>query len=430
MLTNVLTIDEGNVGLSEAVGLSALKAKCIFAVERLSSNSGLWVTIVNHFIPSISEYLQVKIQDQTPDDAKILSSGLRVILRVISLPAHAMTIANTDLGASLSNLVCDFDPQGQTSSSEVDALALQILHCLISTTCSNKTSNSSLEIDALNASCSMLSRDFDATATKNAARNTKLSLDMMQIIVADLENIDETSVSTSRRVTAFVETVTMNQDFMCRLCATLLKLVDMDEHGETSPIQELYGPTILLYEGESGTFRRSLDSAIYLLFRISFYCTLVESVHGGEDFWQIFFLENQKAINVKARTTTTTASCAIFLSALVDEESGLCSPLEKSNLHFYKNFSLPLVRERLLGGLYSGIEEFAAMKDDPDSTTSLRFLLEKFKITQSCLGLCNSTLLLDPAFQGEFSVKTPKRHNFFLKWNLSSSFGASHVMKL
>ncbi len=396
MLANVLTIDEGNEDSSEARGLAALKRKCIFAIERLSNNNGLWVTIVNHFIPCVSEYLLAKSEDQSSDDKAALSSGLRVVLRVISLPAHAMTIANTGLGASLSNFVIDFDPN--YSSAEVEVVALQILHSLVSTMYTNQISNQSLEMEALNASCSILSREIDGD-TSNAARNTKLALDITQMIVADLENIDQVSLSTSPRVTAFVETISIHSDFMCKLCATLLNLGDMNENSKHSSIQALYGPSILLFEGLSGAFDRSLDSAMYLLFRISFFCALVDSVHGGEEFWQIFFLENQKTLNVKARTATTTTSCAIFLSALVDEEGGLCVPLDKSKLNFYINFSLPLVRERLLNGLHSGVEEFAAMKDDPSSVSSLRILLEQYKIPQSCLALCNSTLMIDSAFQ-------------------------------
>ena len=132
MLANVLTIDEGEEHSSEAIVLSALKRKCIYAIERLSNNSGLWVTIVDHFIPSLSEYLLAKLDNQSEDDVNALCSGLRVIHQVISLPAHATTIANTGLGTSLSNLICDFDPQTlSSSSSQVESLALQILHTLI-----------------------------------------------------------------------------------------------------------------------------------------------------------------------------------------------------------------------------------------------------------------------------------------------------------
>lgn len=53
MLSNVLTIDEGDGSdWSRVRVLSSLKRKCVFAIERLCSNSGLWVTIVTHFIPS------------------------------------------------------------------------------------------------------------------------------------------------------------------------------------------------------------------------------------------------------------------------------------------------------------------------------------------------------------------------------------------
>ena len=397
MLANVLTIDEGHE--SEALVLSALKRKCVFAIERLSNNSGLWITIVDHFIPCASEYLIAKIQNQCSDDVDALSSGLRVILKVMSLPAHALTIANTGLGASLSNVICDFDSHNDTSSGEVEAVALQILHTLVSTTYTNRMANQTIEIDALTAACSILSRDVDGFDTSRAARNTKLSLEMIQMIVADLENIDEASIATSPRVTAFVETISMHQDFMSRICATLLNLGNLKDQTEENIIKPLYGPTILLFEGVSGAFNRSIDSAIYLLFRISFYCAVVDGIHGGEEFWQIFFLENQKTLNLKSRTVTTTASCAIFLSALVDEDSGLCVPLDNNNMSTYKNFSLPMVRERLLNGLHSGVEEFATMKDDTDSTSSLRFLLEEYKIPQSCLELCNSTLMLDSAFQ-------------------------------
>jgi hypothetical protein len=397
MLSNVLTIDEGD---GEDSVLSSLKRRCVFAIERLSNNSGLWVTIVTHFIPCVSEYLVAKISNGNSEDIAALTAGLRIILRVISLPSHALTISQAGVGASLAEVICDIntDTAMGSSSFEIESLALQILHTLASETMNQQTNENTLEIDVLNAACSVLSREVDGEMVSNAASNTKLALEIIHLIVSDLENVSSASLSSSSRIIAFVETVAIYPDLIKRLCATLLYLGGMSKKSEECPIEPMYGPTILLFEGECGTFDRSLDAVVYLIYRVAFYSALVDSTHG-EEFWQAFFMEDQRTANVRAKTSTTTAACAIFLSVLVDEVDGMCVPLDKTKLGFFQHTSLPLVRERLLTGLHSGVEEFASMKNDADSVVSFRYLLETYNIPQSCFGLCNSPVTLDSAFQ-------------------------------
>ncbi len=401
MLSNVLTIDEGEGDdPSQTKVLSSLKRKCVFAIERLSNNSGLWVTIVTHFIPCVSDYLIEKVSNGNQADVVALAAGLKVILRVVSLPSHALTIAQTNIGASLAEVICNAsaDDALSSSSNDIEALALQVLHSLISETTRQQAYDQSLEIDVLNAACSVLSREIDESIAYDFAPNTKLALEMINLIVSDMEVMDDASASSSPRVMAFVETVAMYPDLMKRLCATLLHLGGMNEKSEGCPVEPMYGSTILLFEGTCGTFDRSLDAAIYLMYRVAFYSALVNS-GSGEEFWQIFSMEDQRTANVRTKTATKTAACAIFLSVLVDEVNGMCVPQNKVKLDFFQHVSLPLIRERLLDGLHSGVEEFASMKNDADSVVTFRYLLETYNIPQSCFGLCNSPLMLDSAFQ-------------------------------
>lgn len=399
MLANVLTIDEEeDANLPQASVLSSLKRKCVFAIERLSSNSGLWVTIVTHFIPCVSEYLVTKANNHSTEDIKALIAGLNIIIRVISLPAHALEIAKTSLGSSLSEVLCNMNCESAMtpSSCEVEELSLHILLSLTKVTIGNRRNENDLEIDALNAACTVLSRGIDGDIT--SVSKTKLALEVVLSIVLELENIDSVSLASSSRISAFLETVSFHTDFIKKLCATLLHLGEMNEKSVECKIEPMYGSTILLFEGDCGGFDRSLDAAIYLFYRIAFYSTLLESTYG-DDFWQIFFLEDQNNINAKTKIVTSTASCAIFLSVLVDEASGICVPLKNVKSDYYQTMSLPLVRERLLGGLHGGVEEFSSMKNDVESTVTFRHLVQTYNIPQSCLGLCDSPLMLDSAFQ-------------------------------
>lgn len=400
MLSNVLTIDEGDGSdWSRVRVLSSLKRKCVFAIERLCRNSGLWVTIVTHFIPSVSEYLVAKANDHSAEDINALCAGLRVIMRVISLPAHASAILQTGITSSLSDLICELDVDSTTTSlmCEVESLSLQILNCLVSIAIGKQQSEQTREIDALNAACTVLTRTDSAVLTSNIASKMKLALDIILKVVIDLENFDDDSLPSSR-IISFVETIGMHTDFVKRLCASLLYFGEMNENSSELKVEPMYGPTILLFEGDCAGFDRSLDAAIYLLYRIASFTTLVETSYKDE-FWHQFFLEDEKTANVKSKTATSTAACATFLNILHDEVGGICVPMNRSKSHYYQNVSLPLVRERLLNGLHGGIEEFASMKNDAEIASYFQNLLQTYNVTQSCLGLCNSPLLLDPAFQ-------------------------------
>ena len=402
MLSNVLTIDEGEGrDTSQTTILSSLKRKCVFAIDRLSNNAGLWVTIVQYFIPCVSEYLVAKTaSNHSSEDIAALLAGLRVILRVISLPAHASSIAQSSIAASLSRLIGDIDIESSIYGvlCEVETLSLQILNTLCSVTIGKQAKTELLEIEALNAACNVLCRDINVNSTSDYESKMKSALEIIITIVLDLESIEDSMVSTSSRVFAFIETIGMHPDFIKRLCATLLHLGDLNEKSSQFKVEPMYGPTIVIFEGHCGGFERSTDAAIYLFYRIAFFCTLVDTTYR-EEFWHIFFLEDEPNSNDRLKTTTFTATSAIFLNILNNEVSGVCLPVNKEKLNYFESKSLPLVRGRLLVGLREGIEDFVSGKNSDVENIAFRNLLESYKIPQSCLGLCNSPLLLDHAFQ-------------------------------
>jgi len=402
MFSNVLTIDEGDaMDTSQGNVLVSLKRKCIVAIERLSNNKGVWVTIVSHFIPCVSEYLVSESDNQNSDNINTLNAALRIILRVISLPSHAISISRTGLGSSLARLICQEHTQSENETpyrNENEALAIQVLHTLLSQMMSQAAAERSLVNDAMNVACFVLSKEAQSYGEilSDTASSVRFALEILQLIVANLENLEKESLSESPLVIDFVKVIARRDNFVKRLCATLLHLGGMRE--DADPIEPIYGPTLLLYEGSCGAFERSLDAAIYLLFKVAFYSSLVNS-EDGEHFWEIFFADDQNIVNVKAKTTTTTGACAIFLSLLVDENDGMCVPLDKTKLDLFRQLSLPLVRERLLIGLHSGVEEFASFKHEETTVASFRHLLSSYNIPQSCLVLCQNPSMLDAAFQ-------------------------------
>lgn len=396
MLTNVLTIDDGDARSSQGNILSSLKRKCVNAIERLSSNAGLWVTIVAHFVPCASAFLARSIGCHSPEDIKTVIAVLRVIKRVISLPDHALKISRTNLGVVISQLICEMNSES-SGCEEIEIMSLDILQTLISMSITKQQKQPMLESDGINAACTILSKNDDKCFSTNLVAKTKLALELILTIAVDLESIDDASLSSSSRIIAFVESIGMHNELIRRLCATLTQQGGIVEEHNENKIDSLFGSTILLFEGECGPFHRSLDAAIYLLYRISLYSSIIDTSHGDE-FWNIFFLEDQKAANAKTKSLVTTASCATFLNALVDEDGGVCTPINKGNMDSFR-LSLPIVRERLLVGLHAGVEEFSAMKNNDDgSSLSFCNMLKTYSIPQSCLGLCKSPFTLDSAY--------------------------------
>jgi len=410
LLSNVLTIEESpSVNQPRNSALQQLKRGCIFAIERLSSNSSLWTTIASTFVPCVSEYLFGYVDDndelEALDNANICAA-LRAIQRVVTLPTNAGAVAHTGIGAALSRLICirnSSEDEGYIAKSseekvpeidcDVENLALQLLHSLapcITAMCDHDYENAGLiHCGAVDAACCSLSRNRDRV-------NTKLGLELLLCIVSEVENMDLSMRETHSAL--FVKTVMTHNSFIRRLCATMLN--SGEENSTTKPeIEPIYGPTLSLCQEPCANFGSSLHAAVSILFSIAAYCSLTDSVINTA-FWDLFFEKRSRSMSDSdGKRASIVAACAVFLNILADEGAGICVPKDLPKLEYYLSVLLPCVRERLLYGLHTAFMEINALSgrcDQKDS--SLQNVLRHFGVTQACLSMCTSSANIDSAF--------------------------------
>jgi len=410
LLSNVLTIEESpSVNEPKNSALQQLKRGCIFAIERLSSNSSLWTTIASTFVPGVSQYLFGYIDDNNglaPLDNANIGAALRAIQRVISLPTNARTVAHTGIGAALSSLICirndsDEDESYITKSSEssiqqidydVENLALQLLHSLapfITAMCDHDYQNAGLiHSGAVDSACCSLSSNRDPV-------NTKLGLELFLSIISEVENIVEPMREAHSLL--FVNTVMKHNGLIRRLCATIL--LSGEAGNNATEMEPIYGPALSLSEESCANFGSSLHAAVSVLFSIAAYCSLTDSIVNTA-FWDAFFERKNRAIkDSSGKQASIVAACAVFLNYLGDEGNGICVPKDVSKVEYYQSVLLPCVRERLLYGLHTAFTEISALSGKCDEKDSpLQNVLHHFGVTQACLSMCTTSANIDSAF--------------------------------
>ncbi len=408
LFSNILAINDDN-NVENSLKLVGLKKKCITAVDLLSMNSSLWTVIVAHFIPGFMDHWLTpdKIGSFDSEDQRLIRAGLRTISRVISIPTHAVFIANTGIAASLSNMICGRNGPG-TKDAEVERTSIQILHTLLSY--SNKKGPPTeriepgvVDIYALDVACFLLSKDINSADQSAVVSNTKLGLEIMLSMLVGLEEIKSTHLSQSPRVIGFVETVSSNDDFLRKLCATLLCTDFKKTNGSSSGVVEssfepLYGSPILPFEGTCGQFARSTDAALHILFWILFYSSVAQS-QNSHVLWDTFMLNDQDISDQSSKYKVISAASSIFLN-LCTEERCACVPVNASKLQYYQQTALPVVRERLLHALSLAAAEYTSLSEGDDSAIALyQKLLVHNRVPQLCIDLMGNPLLTEQAFE-------------------------------
>ncbi len=405
LLANVLTIeDKRNASASKK--LAALKKRCITAINLLSTNSSLWTSIVTYFVPSFSQHwiTENSFCDIDGETSELVCAGLEAINRVISLPAHAVSVASSGIAASLSSMITT---SSDGTNPKLEQSAIQILHTLLTHSCQgtgkDKIEAGIVDVYALDASCSILSRDPDSDMT-TAISNAKLGLEIIQMTLSGLWQVEHSQLHQSPRIIAFVETVLANPEFVKRICSTLLCDDFMNSNKSSggehfTSVKNLYGSPILLFEGRCGSFARSVDVTLHFLFWVAFYSSLVQS-QNSEVLWDTLMMQDEDTPDECQRCMTMIAASANFLNLLSNEEHSVCMPPDRSNHEMYRVVALPVVRERLLYVLTTGTSGYLAACDrDDDSLSSFHNLLKHNCVPQMCLGLTTNPVLLESAYQ-------------------------------
>ena len=407
LFSNILAIDAKS-DTPNTEKLTGLKKKCISAVEMLSTNPSLWTVIVAHFVPGFMEHWLTsdRIDDYNPENQALVCAGLQTILRVISLPTHAVFIANTGIAAGLSNIICKQKDPSSADGGKIEGLSIQILHVLLSYSGKKGPPTERIEpgivdIYALDVACFLLSRDIHPDHNI-AMSNTKLGLEILLSMLVGLHDIERSSLSQSPRIIGFVETISSNREFLRKLCATLL-CTDFERKDTSLPdleVESLYGSPLLLFEGACGPFKKSADAVVHVLFWIAFYSTIALTQSSGV-LWDIFMLDGADISDPAVKYKTISAASANFLSCISNEQAGVCLPAKKSYQQYYQQTALPIVHEGLLRVLATGSGGYISHLDDDDNQylTNFQTLLDFYRVPQICLELASNPLLMEQSFE-------------------------------
>lgn len=327
---------------------------------------------------------------------------------------------------------------GPGSDDDVQKIALEVLHTLASQGAARrgdeKGSLGLYHCGAVGAVCYLLSSRATAPdesagpaspAQQGAALGSqetiaKLGLEFLLYLLADLETPlppnDPYNGAENQRseALAFVDVVGRKVRFIRCLVATMLQTeIGLNitgsngnkekEESSTFVVAPLYGPPLILFEGSCGGFPDPQQAAVSVLFSIASLCCTNRESKQSETFWETFLMREERSlVRKETQQATAVAACALFLNILMDEEGGICVPRDSIRETYYIDASLPLVRKKLLEGLLmsiSGAFETLAESEDITSTAPLLSLLRQFHVPETCLALCASPGLIEPASQ-------------------------------
>mmetsp|Transcript_13256 Transcript_13256/g.18963 ORF Transcript_13256/g.18963 Transcript_13256/m.18963 type:complete len:1296 (+) Transcript_13256:505-4392(+) len=414
-MSNVLLIEENDCWkMTQLETIRALKRECIFVLDDLSTNSSLWGTIAAKSVPHISKYLLLNNAWEFGDELQKLTlcAALRCVKNIIPIPSNAVAVSRTGIGTTVSQLICgnqvtegndkvqNTNMNKKLLGDDVHCLSMEVLHALSTHSTARRGDNQGnlglILSGAVDAVCYSIANNTtspsDSQTVVSSTLVTKLGLELFQYLLFDVEEPDD---STNSLRTVFVESVSRQHNFIRTLCSTMLLTFGKNTKDSITP---LYGPSLLLYEGNCLEFDNPLSAVISILFTTSAYCSLGSSAIS-ESFWNTFLIkEDKKLVDACTKQTTAALSCAVFLNILSDEHEGICVPKNPSRREFYGKIALPTVRTRLLDGLQSNLNELFSNTCNTDESSQSLTLLQQFEVPQICLSLCRDPNCFDSAF--------------------------------
>lgn len=343
-------------------------------------------------------------RESNSEDCADLCAALQVILRVIALPSHAASISQTNIGESLCKLISDEKALDRTDD-KFEFMALQIIHTILSYSVAQHGNKhvAAIDVSAATASCCVLTKQAHASNKKTAGDNkngaaiTKLGLEVIELVLVQIDTV-QNSDTYSQKIKLFADNIAMHPGFIRSLCATMLLLVN-DKHTDSAiaiqdfSIAPFYGPALVTYDG-------CLDTAVSLLFRISFLCTFTQT-ETSDLFWDAFLIkECSDMVDEASKNATIVATCAILLKEIDDETRGICVPKNPAKYDYFQRVELPLVRIQILHGLRSVLTDIVSTRNhDEKDSNSISTLMTSFRIPQTCLALCRDPKMIDHSVQ-------------------------------
>lgn len=400
MFANIISIKDNN-NEPDASKLTALKEKCIKAVDMLSLNPSLWTVIVAHYVPNFLENW-LTVENALSGNFKtrsIVCTGLQTIIRVIALPTHAVFVANTGLAATLSNIICSRDDSRQQIDTEVEGLAIQIIKTLLSYSekkgpSAERVEAGVVDVYALDVACHLLSRDNDQDYN-SVMLTTKLALEILLTILDAFDDILEPDIAKSTRIIGFLETVVSYDSFLRKLFATA-QLSDKEHPDLDDSSQSFYGKPICMFEGICGRFDRSADAAVNILCWILFYSTISHSQNAGA-VWDAIMLEGKDIADPFMKNVAIISVSANFLNVL-SQEKCICRPKSPSKLKYFQDAVIPIVQERVLNILSGSCKEILETSGR-DNLESFQNICDRYRLPQLCLQLSANFSLIELAFE-------------------------------
>ena len=374
-LSGVLLISESNLDENRRKNLLALKFECLLALEALSANQAVQSTMISDAIPALIQFLAQLVEGANPSKADdiddIICSALKTIQCLITLPS-ASSVAVKDIISSVVTILNT--SRGGKSETRMQETSIDLLHA-IAFGKSGIARNGGL----------LFSGVLESVASLLGGTGTSRMLHGLEIVEFVVSDIDFTrSERKDAMLRQFVDDMTSQEQFLRSLISTM---VASNGSGKFS-IRPLYGPPLLFQEDSNSHL--ATNNTIKLLFSISSLLCSDATGIGKEHLSRLLMLKN-----VRGAAETVAFTCSHFIHLLMDEANGICVPHNPSDRESYLDIKLPVIRNLLLEGLSTSLDE--CMSSD-NSREHAEALICDFRIPQLCLSFCQSKTVSQAAF--------------------------------
>ncbi|KAL7491837.1 hypothetical protein ACHAWT_001100 [Skeletonema menzelii] len=375
-LSAVLALSENEngstMGPQRLEELSFLKFESLVALEALSANDALQSSIASNALPTLVSFLQhleySYSSSEAIDQEQVMLIGLKTIQRIINIPSTTQLMMNNGIVPILIRI---FEKGDGVKSKLLLEVALEIMQSIAQ---SDLQSRYWLICSGLlNSLLSMLGESHIA------ARTLQLGLQNAGILLSDLKPSTLSRFEPSAREELLQKVVaifSLQRTFIRRLIACISD--ECDAYGESFVIPQ-----------DGGKVR---DKATELLFKIS---TLL-LVYGRDN--GIAHFNDALILNVAGSNMSVATACSALLDAFSDDDDDTSSraPSDPDDRSFYFDVQLPTVKSYLMEGLTKSLKQAISSLD---SKPAAERLIERLKLPRTCLVLCRSEKLAEPAFR-------------------------------
>ena len=370
-LSSVLALPEIENGSSldpqRLKELSVLKYESLVALKALSTNDALQ-TSISAVLPALVSFLQQLEHSQSfteeLDREQIMMIALKIIQRIIN-PSSVQSLTNI-----VSILINIFEKGDGVKNKLLRNVSLEIVQSI---------AQSGLESRYWLICSGLLKSLLSMLGESQVARTSQLGLQNAGILLSDLKpsTLSRFEPSTKEELLQQVVSILCSQrTFVRRLIATI------------SDNCEVYGESFV-FPTDDGELS---GKAVEILFNISSLLLVHGQEIGSAHFCNALMLNDVSGSDMSVAT-----ACSSLLDAFSDDEdTSLRAPTNAEDRSFYFDVQLPTVKIHLMEGLTNSLNQ--AMSSSGSKAAAER-LINRLKLPRTCLVLCRSEKLAQPAFR-------------------------------